>query len=298
MTISRRDLEYFAVIAEHKHIGRAAEALDLSQPALSMCLHRLQVFVGTKLVTRSPTGVELTAAGHALLKHVNRIRAAYDDIVKEISQIEDGRVGHVIVGTTDGSSNIRVVSASTKLINTTPRVTLSIIADDQVTLLTRLQRGEIDLLVTGAPGPEAPGLTQMIVAPDRAVIYCSVNHPLAKRKGVSLKELVKERWALQMKDGTLHQWLKTSCQEQGLDEPYIALASAPLELRLRIIGTTRLLGISSRTVVNDAAERHGLRELSVRGVEPLPRHCVVIHREGGFLSAAAKRLVSLLLKAK
>ena len=56
-----RDLEYFAAVAEHGNLGRAAEALDLSQPALSKSVRRLELWAGTKLVQRTPKGVELTA---------------------------------------------------------------------------------------------------------------------------------------------------------------------------------------------------------------------------------------------
>ena len=58
-----RDLEYFAIVAEHGHFGRAAEALGLSQPALSMGLRRIETSMQTKLVKRTPKGVELTVAG-------------------------------------------------------------------------------------------------------------------------------------------------------------------------------------------------------------------------------------------
>ena len=62
-----RDIEYFTVVAEHGNLGRAAEALGLSQPALSKSLRRLEHEIGAKLVKRTPKGVELSAEGMALL---------------------------------------------------------------------------------------------------------------------------------------------------------------------------------------------------------------------------------------
>jgi DNA-binding transcriptional LysR family regulator len=55
-----RDIEYFAVIAEHGSLARAAEGLGLSQPALSKCLRWLENAVEAKLVKRTSKGVELT----------------------------------------------------------------------------------------------------------------------------------------------------------------------------------------------------------------------------------------------
>ena len=63
-----RDIEYFAVIAEHGHLGRAADALGLSQPALSKSLRRLEQALQVKLVKRTPDTWEL---------HMDMIRAVY-----------------------------------------------------------------------------------------------------------------------------------------------------------------------------------------------------------------------------
>jgi len=66
-----RDIEYFAVLAEHGNVGRAAAALGISQPALSKCLQRLETALATKLVDRTTKGVELTAEGTALRLRAN-----------------------------------------------------------------------------------------------------------------------------------------------------------------------------------------------------------------------------------
>src|SRR5262245_39212455 len=72
-TMELRDIEYFAVVAEHGNVRRAAEALDLSPPALSKSLRRLEKSVGAKLVKRTPKGVELTDVGVAMVGQVRRI---------------------------------------------------------------------------------------------------------------------------------------------------------------------------------------------------------------------------------
>ena len=70
MMLNLRDLEYFVAVAEHGNLGRAAEALGLSQPALSKTLRRMETSMQTKLVRKTPKGIELTAVGAAVLSHV------------------------------------------------------------------------------------------------------------------------------------------------------------------------------------------------------------------------------------
>src|SRR5262245_44741377 len=98
MRMDLRDIEYFAVIAEQKHLGRAAEMLGLGQPALSISLRRLESAANSKLVERTPKGVELTEVGRALLAHVARLRLAREDLARELADLARGRSGTLRIG--------------------------------------------------------------------------------------------------------------------------------------------------------------------------------------------------------
>ncbi len=67
-----RDIEYFEEIAEQRHLGRAADRLGLSQPALSKSLRRLEEAMQVKLFNRNAKGLELTAEGSLLLSKGTR----------------------------------------------------------------------------------------------------------------------------------------------------------------------------------------------------------------------------------
>jgi DNA-binding transcriptional LysR family regulator len=85
-----RDIDYFAVLAGHGHVGRPAEALGLSPPALSLSLRRLETSMRAKLFARTPKGVELTVTGSALLAQVKRLRLARNDVLREAAEPESG----------------------------------------------------------------------------------------------------------------------------------------------------------------------------------------------------------------
>ncbi|TMV00484.1 LysR family transcriptional regulator [Streptomyces sp. DASNCL29] len=62
----------FTVIAEHRHFGRAAEALHITQPSLSRQIHRLEQQLGARLLDRTPRGSRLTEAGQVFLHRPKR----------------------------------------------------------------------------------------------------------------------------------------------------------------------------------------------------------------------------------
>src|SRR5690242_16494831 len=94
-----RDIEYFSEIAERGNVARAAEALNLSQPALSKSLRRLEKTMQAKLVKRLSRGIELTDVGKELYWHVHRLRLSLDDMTRAVTDLSQGRTGHLRIRT-------------------------------------------------------------------------------------------------------------------------------------------------------------------------------------------------------
>ena len=66
MNITLRQLRYFLALAQQGHFTRAAEMMNVTQPALSMQIRALEEEIGARLVERTPQGVVLTPQGRAL----------------------------------------------------------------------------------------------------------------------------------------------------------------------------------------------------------------------------------------
>src|SRR5579863_8360952 len=79
-------LRYFAAAARHEHLGRAADELDLSQPALSRSILKLEEELGVQLFDRAGRGMRLNAAGKILLHRVDRACAECDDARRELQE--------------------------------------------------------------------------------------------------------------------------------------------------------------------------------------------------------------------
>lgn len=288
-----RDIEYFAVVAEHGHLGRAAEALGLSTPALSKSLRRLEKAMQAKLVARTPKGVELTPEGSALLSHVRPLRLSLHDIAREIADLSKGRAGHLRLGSLPGAADYLLPTAFGALLSDTPGVTVSVTVAGEALLVTALRNGQLDLIVFNIATPPYEGIAQDRLYEDLFVVYGSAGHRLAKLKRVEVAELAQERWAFPVLDGISHKWMNRAFEDNALPPPSVTLVGGPMQIRLQAVGSSHLLGIAPRRVVREAASRLRLTEIPVKELV-WTRQIGVGYRKDPYLSPAARRFIEIL----
>ncbi len=289
-----RDIEYFAVVAEQRHLGRAAEALGLSTAALSKSLRRIEKLAEAKLVRRTPKGVDLTPVGDAVLAHVEQLRLARDDLMREVKDVAHGRAGNLRIGAGPAMAEHTLPAACGALLNETPKVTISIAVSNNDQMVPELRKGNLDLVVNFIPEYPYHGLAQDVLWDDEFVVYASAAHRLARRKRVALEDLVGERWAVTTASAFLtRQSLQRAFEEAGLPPPRIALLAESVTLRLRAVAATDLLGIVPKRAVQEAPSDLRLAVLRVPELDQ-PRRAGVFYRKDGYLSPAGRRFIALL----
>ena len=293
MNMNLRDVQYFAIVAEHKHLGRAAEALGLSQPALSMSLRRLERYMQTKLVKRTPKGVELTVSGEAVFAHARRLRLSVDDISREVADLSLGRAGHLRIGTGPGFAFDLLPAACKALTRNAPKVTLKVVVIGRGDSLVDLRAGKLDLVIAAIRPADDVDLVQEHLYDDESAVYASVNHRLAKRKHVTLADLTDERWALTTDDTPTWNRVQQAFEANGLPRPRVSIETSSIALRLPLIASSDLLGYSSRPVIRRAAPHLRFTELKLKELA-YRRRVGVVYRKDAYLSPAARRFIEIL----
>jgi DNA-binding transcriptional LysR family regulator len=189
-----RHFRYFAAIVQHQSIGRAAEALELTQPALSRQLRGLETDVGVALLTRTARGVVPTLAGESLHHDALAILRAADGLGSEAHRAVRGTSGNCVVG----------VVASPQAWDTAARAVadcaerlpfLDVRVEDIPTpkQAPALREARLDVAV-GHRYPTAPdldpGIVRELLLPDRMnMALLGSDHPLASRGELTLKDL-------------------------------------------------------------------------------------------------------------
>jgi len=290
-----RDIEYFGVIAGHRNMRRAAEALGLSPPALSKSLRRLETSMEAKLVERTGRGVQLTPIGAALAVQADRMRLMLEDITREASDLNSGRSGHLRIGS--GPTECELLpDACTRLMKNAPRLSVDITITDNDELVPLLREGTLDLGFNTIPPVPDEGIEQIRVYDDEYVAFASADHALAGKRRIAMADLVAESWASSTANYRPKQLLARIFADAGLPAPRFALQTRSVRLRLQMISRSMLLGFGPRRAAELAAPSFRLKMLPVRELT-CPRSVGVMYRKGAYLPPAARALIELLRAA-
>ena len=166
------------------------------------------------------------------------------------------------------------------------------VADNDV-MIPALATGELDLIFNVIPDSPYAGCVHERLFDDVFVVCASADHPLAKRRRLTLAEVASEQWTLSVPSVLNVQHLHRLFQASGLPPPRVAVEARPLRLRLQICASTRLLSFNARRSLQLVAPRFRLKELPVEELN-WRRAVGVIYRSESYLSPAARRVIRLL----
>lgn len=140
------DLRSFAATVRAGSITRAAAALQLSQPAVSQRIQRLEQAAGERILVRDPQGVRLTAAGERLLAYAERMLALHDEARVSINGQDAAPSGRRTIGLLEDLAITTLSGALADFAVMHPQVDLEVIIGSAAALRRRADRGGLDLV--------------------------------------------------------------------------------------------------------------------------------------------------------
>ncbi|THD74985.1 LysR family transcriptional regulator [Thalassobius vesicularis] len=150
MSVTLRQLQYFQALAEHRHFGRAAEAVHISQPALSVQIRELEATLGGALVERQAREVRLTPFGRRVLDQamrvLNEVRA-----LEETARWKGGLSGRLALGVIPTIAPYLLPGALAALRARDIHLDVQVQEAKTVRLLEALKSGQLDAAVMALP---------------------------------------------------------------------------------------------------------------------------------------------------
>lgn len=141
------ELACFLAVAEHGHFGRAAAALQLTQPAVSKIVRRVEQGVGAALFTRGTHGVALTSSGQLFMEPARQLVLRHEETMRAASDIQAQHVGLIRLGFTQATSESRATRAVAELLRRRPGLRVRLTVGKSDDLERALLDGSLDLAV-------------------------------------------------------------------------------------------------------------------------------------------------------
>ncbi|MGJ7916201.1 LysR family transcriptional regulator [Massilia sp. LXY-6] len=187
------DLQAFVAVAERGSFRQAATDLFLSQSALSRRIEKLEEGLGVKLFERTTRRVQLTNVGQTFLVNVRTALDNLEDAVLGVADLAAHRTGTITLACVPSAVWHFLPQVLTRFSARFPRIRVRIHDESAQDVLNLVLGGEADFGInfTGAENPE---IVFEPIYVEKYVLAMRRDHPLAKRRSLSWKETVDERY--------------------------------------------------------------------------------------------------------
>jgi DNA-binding transcriptional LysR family regulator len=287
------DLRYFIAVAEQAHVGRAAQRLGVSQPALTKGVQRLEQALGLTLFDRGPRGMALTGVGALFFERARHLCTGLDEAVQEASDLHLGSIGTIRIGVSPIFADALAAQTFALLRQQRPGAKARMVISLNDTLLASLRLGDLDLTINALEDTQPEGLLQEPLFDDELCVVLREDHPLLSRSHLRLADLAHFSWALPGVEVLARRRVEGRFAEQGLPPPDVVLQlDTSITLASSVVRQSDLLSVMSRFSLQLPAGR-GLVALSLADAA-WPRRVGIVTRAGAYMSPLAHRFVELL----
>lgn len=210
-----RHLITLCAVIDRGSFSAAAEALGISQPAVSSQIRSLEERLGERLLDRSGRGVRVTEAGRVVERYARQVMALEDALERELGDV-DGRIaGRLELGSSTGPGEVLLPGVLGRFRQAHPDVTVSLVVHDSRTICDMVLEGVLDLGIVGAVR-EQRGLTFTPFLRDELVVITPPSHPLAAASAISLHDLAATELISQQAGSGVRDTLEAAFRAAGL----------------------------------------------------------------------------------
>lgn len=212
-------------VADRGSVNAAAQALHVTDSAISQQLAKLEREIGQPLLERNGRGVRLTDAASVLVAHTARVLSLLEQAEADLDAQRTAVVGRLTIAAFPTAVRGLAPGALADLAATHPRLDVLVREQEPHESIPMLVRGDLDLLIaqdwSNAPLALPDGLSRAPLLDDIADVALPVTHPLASRESVDLDELANDRWITWLSGTICHDWLLHTLRSRG-HEPKVA----------------------------------------------------------------------------
>jgi len=265
----------FIETARRQSVSRAAEALFISQPALTARLKGLESDLGAELFVRGPRGMRLTDAGNAFLPYAVRALETLTDGRMQVNALERGGAGRLAIGAAPAVSTYVLPALLKRFSEGYPRVSVSVRTGHSEEILDLVLREQVTLgLVRALQHPE---IMSTPLYEDRLILVVEPSHPFAGESRIRMKDLAEEQLIQFDRTSSYHDLTSALFVTAGVS-PAARMELDNIDAAKKMVEQGFGVALLPQTSVADELEAGTLAEVEVVDAAPVRRKIVAITR--------------------
>lgn len=291
MTLDLRQLNAFLTIVSAGSLGRAADLLHITQPALSRTIQRLEQQVGAPLFERHSKGMQLTAIGSALLPHATLLLREAEHATEEINAMRGLAKGTIRVGAVGNIASLILPLAISAVLKKWPNLTVFVIEGVWDRLAEALVKHEIDLALgaTTETLDEIEAITDCRWQ-DQSHVVAATRHPLRRKRKLTLEDTKKEQWAITPRGTAPYEHMQQVFRAHGLGLPNIVVETRSIIVLKSLVAHSGFLGWMPESIYDAERRARLVDALNIPGAAST-RTLTAFKRRLGILPAPALKLL-------
>jgi len=215
MGMEDHKLKVFCTVAETRSFSKTSEIIHLTQPAVSLQIQALEEMYETKLFDRSSSKVTLTPAGEVLYKYAKEILALYASAEKVIGEMTGLVKGSITIGAGSTIGNYLLPSVISDFRKTHPKIKVHLFVANMQRVIELLNAGNINLGLIEGDVKRQKIVVEKLLS-DELLLIVPSHHPWAKRKEVSIAELIEEPFILREAGSGTRQTIEKFLTRHGI----------------------------------------------------------------------------------
>ncbi len=184
-----RRLQVFHAVAKHLSFTRAADALFMTQPAVTFQIKQLEEQCSTRLFERRHGSIALTPAGEVVLCYAEKILALSDEMDIRLAEMTSEMRGSLLVGASTTIAEFMLPRILGEFNAAYPQVRARLIVANSESIESRVAEHSLDVGLIEAPA-HLTGLSSLICCEDELQVICAPDYPLAGMASVTPASLV------------------------------------------------------------------------------------------------------------
>lgn len=291
MNITMRQINIFQSVARNLSYTKAAAEMHLTQPAVSMQVKLLEENLGLPLFEQIGKRIYLTDAGKEMLHYSFSISRQLEEIREVFASLQGIERG-VLRLAVPGTANQFVTQFLAEFRRQHPAISFQLDIANRKGLLRLLENNEIDLVIMGKP-PESMELVSKRFMDNPLVVIAAHTHALAKRKKISLSELINHEFVVREPGSGTRIAMQRFFEEHKVGLKTNMEMSSNETLKQAVVAGLGLGIVSAHTLEMELA----LNRVKVLDVEhfPIMRHWYLVHREGKRLAPVGRAFHDFIL---